>query len=57
MARRYDQNPFAEEEEVNPFSVSLFNSELFCFCGVEFELGFWAWSIWLIMVVVDFASS
>ena len=25
MAGRYDSNPFDEEEEVNPFSVSLFS--------------------------------
>lgn len=31
MAGRYDSNPFAEEEEVNPFSVSIFIDILLLF--------------------------
>lgn len=27
MAGRFEKNPFAEEEEVNPFAVSLFSHQ------------------------------
>lgn len=46
MAGRYDSNPFAEEEEVNPFSVSVssFDSLLNLDAGFGFlnivEFGF-----------------
>lgn len=46
MANRYDPNPFAEEEEVNPFAVSfltfdsLVKTRAFALQSCFYELGF-----------------
>jgi hypothetical protein len=38
MAGRYDKNPLDEEEEVNPFTVSIFLSSRCSFCTIALIL-------------------
>ena len=38
MANKYDRNPFAEEEEVNPFAVSFLHFRLTFFVGLIIDL-------------------